>query len=247
MAPALTTESPSLPENIQRGLDEFLAAAKTAFAANLRSVVLYGSGAEGKLRATSDVNLLLVLSEFTREQADQMREPIRLARATIQLKVMFLLQAEISSAFHAFAQKFADVRRRHRVLFGDDPFASSSASRPDEIADLRESLLNQVLRLRAAYVLEGLREEQLALLAAEAAGPLRSCAAALLDLEGHPAASSKAALEQVASASGASADLMGQVSQARETRILPRGAAAPAVFALIELARAMHARAQALK
>jgi len=246
MGTTTTAHSPGLPEQVESGLEAFVSAAKEAFGANLRSIVLYGSAAEGKLRATSDVNLLLVLSEFDRSQADAMLQPLRLARATIHLRAMFLLESEVANAVQAFAQKFADMRTRHRVLHGDDPFAGMAATRQNEILDVRQKLLNLVLRLRAAYVMEGLREEQLALLAADMAGPLRSCAAALLALEGRPAASPKAALEQMAAAGGSGAELMSQISQARETRVLPPGVAAPAIFALIELTRAMHARAQAL-
>ena len=246
MGTTTTAHSPGLSEQVESGLEAFVSAAKEAFGANLRSIVLYGSGAEGKLRATSDVNVLLVLAEFGREPADAMLEPIRLARATIHLRAMFLLESEVANAVQAFAQKFADMRSRHRVLYGDDPFEGMAATRQNEILDLRQKLLNLVLRLRASYVLAGLREEQLALEAAEAAGPLRSCAAALLELEGRPAASPKAALEQVAAASGANGELMGLISQARELRILPPGTAAKAMFGLIDLARAMHTRAQGL-
>jgi len=39
-------------------------APSAAFGDSLRSVILYGSGAEGRFRPTSDVNLLIVLSRF---------------------------------------------------------------------------------------------------------------------------------------------------------------------------------------
>ena len=45
----------ALPENVERGLNDFLAAAKTALGKNPGSVVLFGSAAEGRMRATSDV------------------------------------------------------------------------------------------------------------------------------------------------------------------------------------------------
>ena len=50
-----------LPSHVHRVLEEFIAVARQICGDALRSVVLYGSGAEGKLRATSDVNLVLVL------------------------------------------------------------------------------------------------------------------------------------------------------------------------------------------
>lgn len=239
---------PTLPPNVDRGLTEFVNESRKAFDSDLRAVVLYGSGAEGKLRATSDVNVLLVLTHFDRAKADQLREPLRLAHAAIRLKAMFLLESELQTAVKAFAVKFADILRRRRVLYGDDPFAHVSVSRTDAIIRLKQTLLNLTLRLREGYVARGLREEQLVNMIAETAGPLRSCAAVLLELEGRPAASSKEALEQIAASlpEPERMDGISLISEARQKQRLAPGVAAPAIFHLIELAHSMCIRADAL-
>lgn len=239
----------TLPPNVGRVLTGFVEQARSAFADDLRAVVLYGSGAEGKLRATSDVNLLLVLSAFDQKKADQLREPLRLAEAAIRLRAMFLLDSEVRPAMEAFAVKFADIMRRRRVLYGDDPFAGISISRGDAIVRLKQILLNLTLRLREAYIARGLREEQLVATIADMAGPLRSCAATLLELEGKPAASPKEALHQVAASltdGAARTEEILRISQAREERTLAPGTAAPTLFHLIELARVMRTRADSL-
>lgn len=240
----------TLPPNVGRGLTGFVEQARSAFADDLRAVVLYGSGAEGKLRATSDVNLLLVLSAFDQKKADQLREPLRLAQAAIRLTAMFLLESELRPAMEAFAVKFADIMRRRRVLYGDDPFAGATVSRSDSIVRLKQTLLNLTLRLREAYIARGLREEQLVAMIADLAGPLRSCAATLLELEGTPVESPKEALQQVAASLPDSAERLEEISritEAREERTLAPGVAAPTLFHLIDLARSMWARADALK
>ncbi len=122
MPTSLQTAVADLPEPVGAALEEFVEAARGAFGADLRSVVLYGSAAEGRLRPTSDVNVILVLDRFDRAAADRLRGPLGTARAAIELAVMFLLTAEVRPASEAFAAKFADVRRRRRVLFGEDPF-----------------------------------------------------------------------------------------------------------------------------
>ena len=99
-----------LPDNVARGLTDFISSAVAAFGSDLKSAVLYGSGAEGRLRAASDVNLLLVLSSFDAAKADAI------------LTAMFLLESELESAMTAFGQKFSDMVRRHRLLYGRDPF-----------------------------------------------------------------------------------------------------------------------------
>ena len=237
----------TLPTNVSTTLNTFIAAAKKAFGEQLCSVVLYGSGAEGRLRPTSDVNLILVLSTFDRAEADQLREPLRLAQAAIKLRVMFLLQDELKPATQAFAVKFADIARRRLVLYGEDPFASVAVSRDDAIFRLKQTLLNLTLRLRETYMARSLREEQLAVVIADAAGPLRSCASTLLELEGNAVSSPKEALENIAtSLPGATSDVQ-LITEARQRHTLPPGAAAPALFQLIELAQAMWARAAQLK
>src|SRR5689334_21092142 len=61
---------PSLPEPVSQALGSFIDAARAAFGDNLRSLVLFGSAAEGKLRATSDINVLIVLRTLERSELD---------------------------------------------------------------------------------------------------------------------------------------------------------------------------------
>jgi predicted nucleotidyltransferase len=226
-------------EELTRALEAFVGAARTAFGPDLTSVVLFGSGAEDRLRATSDVNVVVVLRSLDPAKARAFREPLALAAAAIRLRAMFLLETEVAEAARLFAVKFADVHRRHRVLWGTDPFAALMPPRTAAIERLKQVLLNLALRLRSRFLSEA-REERLAYAVADAAGPLRACAAEILELEGTPAASPKEALEKVA---GTALDT---VSQARETGALPAGKAEPALLGLIDLANSMRARTERL-
>ena len=55
---------PGLPGDVARVLDDFVAAVRDAFGDQLESAVLYGSGAEGALRATSDVNVVRLRAAY---------------------------------------------------------------------------------------------------------------------------------------------------------------------------------------
>lgn len=233
-----------LPAEVQLSINAFVESAKAAFESDLVSVVIYGSAAEGRLRATSDVNMLLVLKQFEQLHADRLREPLRIAHAAIQLNAMFLLESEVPAAMEAFAVKFADIVARHRILFGHDPFANLNLPRDALIRRLNQVLLNLQLRLRERYVLVSLREEQLALVIADAAGPLRSSAASLLQLEGQPALAPKEALEKVVGEMNDAllAATLQDVSAAREDRQLSPGKAAPALMNLIQMTRRLRER-----
>ena len=249
MAGALSGLMRDLPEDVASVLADVVGAAREAFADDLVSVVLYGSAAEGALRPTSDVNVIIVLRAFDRARGDRFRGPLQVAQAAIQLAVMFLLADEVDGAARAFAQKFADIKRRHRVLHGEDPFNALTIPRPALVARLDQVLLNLTLRLRAFYLERGRFEEQLAGLVAQMSGPIRTCAASLLELEGRPAGSPKEALQRFVESLGEPGwePVLAALSQARETRSLPPGVAGDVVMRLIELTGRMRQRALALR
>jgi predicted nucleotidyltransferase len=183
-----------------RGLEHFVAAIKTTFSDHARSVVLFGSGAEDRLRPVSDLNLIVVLAEFDLERAARFREQSTAVRAALQIRIMIILDREIGQAANFFSVKFADIARRHRVLWGNDPFAHIEIGRAAAIDDLREALFDLELRLRSQWIARGAAADQLRIVAAEAAGGMRACAAELLSLESKPASSPREALDIIAGA-----------------------------------------------
>src|SRR5262249_45303023 len=89
-----------------------------------------------------------------------------------------------------------------------------------------------------------LRGEQAALVIADAAGPLRAAAAALLELRGAPAPHPKEALQQLVDELG-DAELQAAVAHltdARERRAMPEGQAGLTLAQLIRLAHALRER-----
>ncbi len=248
MAPLTGSRFDNLPEAVGRGLSDFIGFAQAAFGADLRSVVLYGSAAEGRMRATSDVNVLLVLAAFDRAKADAFRPAFVVAHAAIKLRAMFLLETEVQPAADAFAQKFADILRRRKVLLGPDPFEGVSVRRAALLARLGQVLLNLTLRLREAYVTHGTYPEQMARVVADASGPLRTSAAALLELEGSGVMHPKEALEKLArSFSGKDwSAVLKNISQVRETGLLTADEAEATLAAVIELAERMRSRVAAI-
>ncbi len=218
---------PQLAIRAKAVLEEFTLDAQAALQDSLRSIILFGSAAEDALRATSDVNVIVVLHRFESERIDALRDALIKARVAIRLEVMFLLESEIETASEAFAVKFADIQHRRRVLWGDDVFAALEVSPEAMRLRLRQVLLNMNLRLRQAYAVSANREEKLPVILAEQIAPLRTSAAVLLAIRGQRAASPKAALETVVSSWGDTALLqqLAAFSQIREGELLAPGAA----------------------
>jgi predicted nucleotidyltransferase len=229
-------------ERAEQVLTDLVAAARAALGDTLDAVVLYGSAAEGRLRPSSDVNVIFVFTRFDPARIEGLGDAVRLAQAAIRLAPMFLLREEIPRASAAFAVKFADIVRRHRVLSGSDPFASLVIPRDRLIARLAQVLMNLRIRLRAAYVRHNRFEDQLVAVIADAASGLRSSAATLLELEGQQRLAPREALVRVVEsfADARFSEAVAQISTAREQGVLPPGKPREVVLALDDLAGRMH-------
>lgn len=213
-----------LPATVATILQEFVAAVAQSMGPQLQSVILFGSAAEGRLRVTSDVNLLVIAQEWTLEQLDSARLPLRSGRAAAGLTVMFLKSSEIHAAVESFAVKFADIKARHRVLLGVSPFDSMEITREASLRRVQQVLLNLELRLRERYVMDGDHEERLEQLIADATGPIRASAATLLALQDGQVRAPRAALEELFAADSREPCLRA-ISAVHRGEHLARGAA----------------------
>lgn len=245
MAENIDLRLEGVPANVATVLSRFVSAVQDAYSSDLVSIVLYGSAAEGRLTSTSDVNLLVVLRAFSRDKTDRIRDTFQTAQAAINLQAMFLLEDEVSSASELFAQKFADILRRHKIIFGIDPLSNITIDRADKIFRLRQVLLNLALRLRASYVARSQRAEQVARTLAETAGPLRAAATTLLELEGSPLADANVALETAAGSFNEGKKIAADLLAMRLTEAKAEGSA-ELLFQVIELIKHFSDRAKRL-
>jgi predicted nucleotidyltransferase len=234
-----------LSETVRTALSEFSAAAQRVFAEDLRSLVLFGSAADGRLRSTSDVNLVVVLRRADPARLEAIGEVYRLAHAAIRLSAMFILDSEIAVAKDAFAVKFADIIARHEVLYGDDPFVGFTISREAALHRLLQVLVNLQLRLRERFALSSLYGEQLALAAADAVGPLRASAAVLLWLESGARVAPRESLRQIADETGTAAALTAMI-EVRESGGVPAAGGKKTIIGAIELATRLAERTERL-
>jgi predicted nucleotidyltransferase len=223
----------------------FVAAARRVFGDDLASITLFGSAAEARLRSTSDINMIVVLTRVELDRLAAIGEAYRLAHAAVRLSVMFIRESEIASTQEAFAVKFADIAARHETIYGRDPFAGLTVSRDALVWRTRQVLINLLLRLRERYALSSAYDDQLGLAAADAVGPLRAAAAALVSLERGETVPPREALQQFAVAGGQTAALAA-IASIRETGSVPAVGGAATLEAAITLASLLHERAERL-
>ena len=241
--------SPSLLEDLPRPvalvLEELVATLLEVAGPQLDSVILFGSGAEGRLRSTSDLNLLVVAGGLTLDKLDALRRAFLTGRSAAGLTVMFVEKAELPRAMEAFAVKFTDIKARHRVLYGNSPLESVEITREATVRRVRQVLLNLTLRLREQYVIDGEHEERLARIVADVTGPIRACAATLIALKDGRTLAPKIALEEVF-AGGAWDECLTGISAVHRGEHLPPGATRRLYAEVLRLLVALDERAFSL-
>jgi len=240
---------PSLLEDLPRPvavvLEELVTALIATAGSQLESVILFGSGAEGRLRSTSDLNLLVVADGLTLEKLDAIRLAYLTGRSAASLTVMFVEKAELPRAMESFAVKFTDIKARHRVLYGSSPLESVEITREATVRRVRQVLLNLTLRLREQYVIDGEHEERLARIIADITGPVRACAATLITLGDGRTLAPKAALENLVAGNEWGECLAG-ISAMHRGEHLPPGATRRLYGDVLRLLVALDERAFAM-
>ncbi len=238
-----------LPAYVESSLQLFTQSIQEAFGKSLISVMLFGSAAEGRLRQTSDVNVLVVLRDFQKEKADGLHGAYAMAHSAVRLNVMFLLEGELSLDSEAFAVKFSDIGVRHKVVFGEDLFTNLRPSREGVKRRLKQVLANLILRLRERYVLEGPAGKKLASVIAEISGPLRACALSIAQLEGRKTIHPKEALAEILPIlkTPGYEETLKRISEAREGTALDAPETVKTIFSILEIAEKMAGYVEKIK
>ena len=234
----------ALPAAVRAWVSQSSQALIESLGEELEALILFGSAAEGLMRASSDVNLLVVLRRFDSDRIDRVSDVLQNAAAAVELHPMFLLLSELPIATESFSVKFDDIAHRRVLLYGTDPFEGFTIRRALLAQHLQQVLFNLTLRLRTLYAMGRAREERLAALIADTAAPLRRSAYAILELRGARSSSPKAALESLAAElPGDWTEDLESLSKAREELHLAPGRAAKLILRLAELSESLRQRA----
>jgi predicted nucleotidyltransferase len=120
----------------------------------LLCAALYGSAARGDFKpASSDVNLVLVLSEASLAVLASCAPPLQAARGELRCSPLLLTRDELRQAADVFPLKLLEIRRSYRLLLGDDLLAGLTIAFHDLRLACEHELRNIALKLRHAFVL----------------------------------------------------------------------------------------------
>jgi predicted nucleotidyltransferase len=178
-------ELASLGTETRERLGELEASLARELGDDLVSLVVYGSAARGGYRAgSSDVDLVIVVRESSRETLLAIANVMQLARYSARIESMILVEGEIAASTDCFPILYDDIRRNHIVLRGADPFAGLVISDRHRRLRVEQELREAQIRLRRA-VADGLgRKEALAGAVIRKAKQIRSPLYALFQLRG---------------------------------------------------------------
>jgi len=183
---------------MEKDLNELAARLKQAAGANLQSVVLYGSAASGGFHPKhSDLNVLCILERLDAGALEQLNAATTWwARKGNPPPLVFTAE-ELRRAADVFSIELLDIKAGHRVLFGEDPFASIEVPMRLHRHQVQRELRSNLVRLRQHYLAAPRRDKTLLRLMTESVSSFttlfRHALIALGDSASPPAAAPESA------------------------------------------------------
>lgn len=137
---------------MQKALGELVDRLKAA-GVNLKSVILYGSAADGEFHEKhSDLNVLAVLEKLdARSLADLEPASAWWVRKGHPAPLVFTRE-EIERSADVFAIEFLDIKNQHRLLYGEDPFANLEVPMHLHHLQVERELRQNLVRLRQHFL-----------------------------------------------------------------------------------------------
>lgn len=143
-------------------LAEFVERVKATAGANLVSVILYGSAAQGDFHPEySDLNLMCTVRETTFAALSRVSEIAEWWRAKKHHPPLVLTAEELKTTADVFSIEFLDMKQRYRVLWGEDVLKSLEVPMRQHRSQLEYELREKLFLLRQHMMLSGGKEAQL--------------------------------------------------------------------------------------
>ena len=143
-------------------LNQFAQRLRSAAGNDLVSLVLYGSAADGDFHAGhSDLNLLCVLRDASFEALAKIAPTANWWRKKGQPAPLFLTHQELQDSGDVFSIEFLDMKRRYRVLYGEDVLKDLAVPMDLHRRQLEYELREKMFLLRQRLLVAGRNEKHL--------------------------------------------------------------------------------------
>jgi hypothetical protein len=145
---------------MEEKLTELINRLREAAGKNLESVILYGSAASGGYKpGTSDVNILCTLVTMDVHELQLLAPVVHWwTRDEKEPAPLFFLTEELQRSTDVFAIESLDMKRAHRVLYGQDPIADLEVPMNLHRVQVERDLRLLLLRLRQHVLVAGKNE-----------------------------------------------------------------------------------------
>jgi predicted nucleotidyltransferase len=137
----------------EKQITDFVDRLKQAAGANLECMALFGSAASGEFHADfSDINILCVVRELSAQALSALAPAINSWTKNKFPAPLIFSRTELERSTDVFAIEMLDIRQRHRILHGEDIFASLHVPMDLHRVQLEHNLRTKLLTLRQAYI-----------------------------------------------------------------------------------------------
>ena len=142
-----------LTDSREKLLKEFVERLKFAAGTDLKSLVLYGSGADSEPGAPNqDINVLCVLDDTHAASLRKLSTDIQWWQTRKQPRPLIFTAEEMRRSADVFAIEFSDIKHRHRVLYGTDYIADLDVPMHLHRVQVERELRINYIRLREEYL-----------------------------------------------------------------------------------------------
>ncbi len=143
-------------------VQDFVQRLRQVAADNLISVVVYGSAAGGSFDPeSSNLNLMCVLKQTAFAELRRLSPAIDWWTKQKHPAPLVLSREELVRSADVFAIEFLDMKRQHRIVFGEDPVVALEIPMHLHRAQVEYELREKLILLRQRLMLSDGREEAL--------------------------------------------------------------------------------------
>lgn len=142
-----------IPKNPEETFSEITTDYRQVFGEELLSIILYGSGAGADyIPGKSDLNFLITLTDRGIEGLDSALETVGKWRKRNVAVPLFMTRSYLAGSLDAFPVEFLNMKRRYRVVSGEDVLEPLSFDPRHIRLQLERELRGKLLHLRSGYL-----------------------------------------------------------------------------------------------